>query len=232
MVEQVVNARRLAGDDVTNVVFMGMGEPLHNADAVLAAVDILLDNKGMAFSRNKVTVSTSGLVPEMKRFLAESEASLAVSLNATTDEIRSWIMPINRKYPLDSLLGLLRDTFPREHLGRHQRRVFFEYIMLEGVNDSDEDAERIIEIAKNLPCKVNLIYFNTHEGSEFRCSEQEHIRAFRQRLVDGGVMCTIRQSRGDEEMAACGQLGSPDALEDWKPPPPRLKKPRRLRESN
>ena len=107
---------------------------------MLTAVDILLDNKGMAFSRNKVTVSTSGLVPQMERFLQESEASLAVSLNATTDLIRNWIMPINRKYNLEELLGLLRREFPRKTLGRHQRQVFFEYIMLEGVNDSDEDA--------------------------------------------------------------------------------------------
>jgi 23S rRNA (adenine2503-C2)-methyltransferase len=118
----------------------------------------------------------------------------------------------------------------RYDTGRHQRQVFFEYIMLAGINDSDEDAERLIEISRNVPCKFNLIYFNTHEGSEFRCSEQEVIKAFRKKLVEGGAMCTIRQSRGDEEMAACGQLGSPESPEDWKPPPPRLKKPKRLRE--
>ena len=244
IVEQVVNARRLTGggatasggpgagrDEVTNVVFMGMGEPLHNIEAVLAAVDILTDTRGLAFSRNKVTVSTSGLVPEIERFLNESQGSLAVSLNATTDEIRSWIMPINRKYNLDKLLGVLKDNFPRVDMGRHQRQVFFEYIMLAGINDSDEDAERLLEISRTVPCKFNLIYFNTHEGSEFRCSDQETIKAFRKRLVEGGAMATIRQSRGDEEMAACGQLGSPDSPEDWKPPPPRLKKPKRLREA-
>jgi len=203
-----------------------MGEPLHNVDEVLRAVDVLLDNKGLAFSRNKVTVSTSGLVPQMERFLSESEASLAVSLNATTDYIRNWIMPINRKYNLESLLGLLRREFPRKTLGRHQRQVFFEYIMLEGVNDTDEDAERLIEIARDLPCKINLIYFNTHEGSEFRCSDQERIQAFRQKIVDGGVMCTIRQSRGDEEMSACGQLGKPEDDFNAKPMPPRMKDPR------
>jgi 23S rRNA (adenine2503-C2)-methyltransferase len=223
IVEQVVHARRMVGsDEVSNVVFMGMGEPLHNLDEVLTAVDILLDNKGMAFSRNKVTVSTSGLVPQMERFLQESEASLAVSLNATTDLIRNWIMPINRKYNLEELLGLLRREFPRKTLGRHQRQVFFEYIMLEGVNDSDEDAERLVEIAAGLPCKINLIYFNTHEGSEFKCSDQARIQAFRQKVVDGGVMCTIRQSRGDDDMAACGQLGSPGD----KPAPPRMRDPR------
>ena len=228
IVEQVVRARRMCdeGEEVSNVVFMGMGEPLHNIDEVLKAVDILLDPRGLAFSRNKVTVSTSGLVPQMERFLSESEASLAVSLNATTDYIRNWIMPINRKYNLDSLLGLLRREFPRTDLGRHQRQVFFEYIMLAGVNDSDEDADRLIEIAKSLPCKINLIYFNTHDGAEFKCSDQERIAAFRQRVSDAGVTCTIRVSRGDEEMSACGQLGSPGDFANWKPPPPRMRDPR------
>lgn len=150
-------------EEVTNVVFMGMGEPLHNIEAVLAAVDILVDTRGLAFSRNKVTVSTSGLVPEIERYLNESQGSLAVSLNATTDEIRSWIMPINRKYNMERLLGVLKDRFPRRDMGRHQRQVFFEYIMLAGINDSDEDAERLLEISRMVPCKFNLIYFNTHE---------------------------------------------------------------------
>jgi 23S rRNA (adenine2503-C2)-methyltransferase len=239
IVEQVVHARRLTGggrgadvrqrEEATNVVFMGMGEPLHNVDAVLTAVDVLTDPRGLAFSRNKVTVSTSGLVPEIERYLKESSGSLAVSLNATTDEIRSWIMPINRKYNLERLLGTLRENFPRQGAGRHQRHVFFEYILLAGINDSDEDAERLLEISRSMPSKFNLIYFNTHEGSEFRCSDEATIKAFRQKLVDGGAMATIRASRGDEEMAACGQLGSPDAPEDWKPAPPKLPKPRRLR---
>jgi 23S rRNA (adenine2503-C2)-methyltransferase len=239
IVEQVVHARRLTGggrgadvrqrEETTNVVFMGMGEPLHNVDAVLTAVDVLTDPRGLAFSRNKVTVSTSGLVPEIERYLKESSGSLAVSLNATTDEIRSWIMPINRKYNLERLLGTLRENFPRQGAGRHQRHVFFEYILLAGINDSDEDAERLLEISRSMPSKFNLIYFNTHEGSEFRCSDEATIKAFRQKLVDGGAMATIRASRGDEEMAACGQLGSPDAPEDWKPAPPKLPKPRRLR---
>ena len=239
IVEQVVNARRLTGggagadkrqrEETTNVVFMGMGEPLHNVDEVLTAVDVLTDPRGLAFSRNKVTVSTSGLVPEIERYLKESSGSLAVSLNATTDEIRSWIMPINRKYNLERLLGTLRENFPRRGAGRHQRHVFFEYILLAGINDSDEDAERLLEISRSMPCKFNLIYFNTHEGSEFRCSDEATIKAFRRKLADGGATATIRASRGDEEMAACGQLGSPDAPEDWKPAPPKLPKPRRLR---
>jgi 23S rRNA (adenine2503-C2)-methyltransferase len=227
IVEQVVHARRMVGaNEVSNVVFMGMGEPLHNVSEVLRACDILLDDKGLAFSRNKVTVSTSGLVPQMERFLRESEASLAVSLNATTDYIRNWIMPINRKYNLETLLGLLRREFPRAKLGRHQRQVFFEYIMLEGVNDSDEDADRLVDIARDVPCKINLIYFNTHDGSEFKCSDQERIKTFRQRISDAGVTCTIRQSRGDEEASACGQLGNPGDNALWKPEPPRMRDPR------
>jgi len=227
IVEQVVHARRMVGaNEVSNVVFMGMGEPLHNVSEVLRACDILLDDKGLAFSRNKVTVSTSGLVPQMERFLRESEASLAVSLNATTDYIRNWIMPINRKYNLETLLGLLRREFPRVKLGRHQRQVFFEYIMLEGVNDSDEDADRLVDIARDVPCKINLIYFNTHDGSEFKCSGQERIKAFKQRISDAGVTCTIRQSRGDEEASACGQLGNPGDNALWKPEPPRMRDPR------
>ena len=141
-------------------------------------------------------------------------------------------MPINRKYNLERLLGVLRDNFPRQNAGRHQRHVFFEYILLAGINDSDEDAKRLLEISRSMPCKFNLIYFNTHEGSELRCSEDATIKAFRQKLVDGGAMATIRASRGDEEMAACGQLGSPDAPEDWKPAPPKLPKPKRLREQD
>lgn len=231
IVSQVVTARRLVGPEkLTNVVFMGMGEPLHNADAVLAAVDVLLDPHGLAFSQNRVTVSTSGLVPEMRRFCRESPAQLAVSLNATTDEVRSWIMPINRKYNLEALLGALREEFPRGAHSRNvrQQKVFFEYIMLDGVNDSDEDADRLVEIARTVPCKVNLIHFNPHDGaSEFMPTPYERVRAFRDRLASAGIIATMRQSRGDDEMAACGQLG--DGPGDAVQPPPRMKPPPQFR---
>ena len=249
IVQQVVNARDIAGEDVTNVVFMGMGEPLHNTENVLKAVKIMTDPKGLNFSKNRVTVSTSGLIPGIERFLDESDAMLAVSLNATTNEIRNWIMPINRKYPLEDLLGVIRERFSvnsgsnssdrsssssssgsgeRAKRSRRQQRVFFEYIMLANVNDSFEDADRIIEISKTIPCKINLIYFNTHEGSEFTCSNQEHILAFRNYLLENGVLATIRKSRGDEEMAACGQLGKPEDQANWKPQPPRMKPPKSM----
>ena len=252
IVQQVVNARDIAGEDVTNVVFMGMGEPLHNTENVLKAVKIMTDPKGLNFSKNRVTVSTSGLIPGIERFLDESDAMLAVSLNATTNEIRNWIMPINRKYPLEDLLGVIRERFSdnsgsnssdrsssssssssggsgeRAKRSRRQQRVFFEYIMLANVNDSFEDADRIIQISKTIPCKINLIYFNTHEGSEFTCSNQEHILAFRNYLLENGVLATIRKSRGDEEMAACGQLGKPEDQANWKPQPPRMKPPKSM----
>ena len=203
-------------EETTNVVFMGMGEPLHNVDAVLTAVDVLTDPRGLAFSRNKVTVSTSGLVPEIERYLKESSGSLAVSLNATTDEIRSWIMPINRKYNLERLLGTLRENFPRRGAGRHQRHVFFEYILLAGINDSDEDAERLLEISRSMPCKFNLIYFNTHEGSEFRCSDEATIKAFqaetRGRRRDGDHPRQQR-GRGDGGVRAARLAGRAGGLE-------------------
>jgi len=213
---------------VDNVVFMGMGEPLHNLEAVLTAVDILVDEAGFALSHNKVTVSTSGLLPQMRRFLAESSACLAVSLNATTEEVRSYIMPLNRKHSLAELLATLRASFPRAGLGRAQTRVFFEYVMLAGVNDSEADKERLVAIATSLPCKVNLIEFNDHSDSGFTGSPPATVRAFRDALAAAGVTATVRESRGDDAMAACGQLGKPDDEEAWKPPPPRTKPPKAL----
>ena len=154
-------------------------------------------------------------------------------------------MPINRKYPLEDLLGVIRKRFSNnnnsssngsehaaERRSRRQQRVFFEYIMLANVNDSFEDADRIVEISKTIPCKINLIYFNTHEGSEFTCSNQEHILAFRNYLLENGVLATIRKSRGDEEMAACGQLGKPEDRAKWKPQPPRMKPPKSMSSSS
>lgn len=152
-----------------------------------------------------MTVSTSGLVPEMRRFIQESRANLAVSLHATNDELRSWIMPINRKYPLGELMQLLRDEFPRA--GARQRKVFFEYVMLKGVNDSLQDAKALLRLTAGVPCKVNLIHFNTHEGSEFEASSDETIYAFQDFLVKKGMTVTVRKSRGDDKMMACGQLG-------------------------
>ncbi|KAK9675560.1 hypothetical protein RND81_11G015200 [Saponaria officinalis] len=207
IVEQAVFARRLFTKEVgsiTNVVFMGMGEPLQNIDNVVRAADVMVDEQGLQFSPRKVTVSTSGLVPQLKRFLRESKCALAVSLNATTDEVRNWIMPINRKYNLELLLGTLRDEL------RHRRNytVLFEYVMLAGVNDSMEDAKRLIHLVKDIPCKINLISFNPHSGSYFKPTTDEKMIEFRNVLAAGGVTVLLRLSRGDDEMAACGQLGN------------------------
>jgi 23S rRNA (adenine2503-C2)-methyltransferase len=217
IVDQVVQTRRMfeAEQHISNVVFMGMGEPLHNPDNVIPATQVLLDDFGLKFSRRKVTVSTSGLVPAIRRFGAESDARLAVSLNATTDEVRDWIMPINRKHPLDELLGCLRE-FP---LGRGER-ITIEYVMLAGVNDTDDDAKRLVSIASNIACKVNLIPFNPHPGTEFASSPMDRINWFRDYLASRNVFATIRETRGDDRMAACGQLGTPGSKMPKRMAPP------------
>lgn len=205
IVDQVVQARRhFNAKDLrlTNIVFMGMGEPFHNPNNVIPATNILCDQKGLGFGTRKVTVSTSGLAPQIERFGKESNARLAVSLNATTDEIRDWIMPINRRYPLGVLLDTLRDYPYKEH-----ERVTFEYVMLNNVNDSMEDAARIVSLTEGIPCKINLIPFNPHEGTEFQSSPMEHIREFQKYLVSRNMSVTVRETRGDDGMAACGQLG-------------------------
>lgn len=212
IVEQAVFARRLFTSEIgsiTNVVFMGMGEPLHNIDNVIKAADIMVHDQGLHFSPRKVTVSTSGLVPQLRRFLHESNCTLAVSLNATTDEVRNWIMPINRKYKLDLLLETLRE----ELSFKHKYKVLFEYVMLEGINDSNEDAKRLIELVKGIPCKINLISFNPHSGSFFRPTKEERMIEFRNMLAEAGCVVLLRPSRGDDQMAACGQLGKPGTLQ-------------------
>ncbi|KAK9104503.1 hypothetical protein Scep_021347 [Stephania cephalantha] len=219
IVEQAVFARRLLTSEVgsiTNVVFMGMGEPLHNIDNVIKASDIMVDEQGLHFSPRKVTISTSGLVPQLKRFLHESSCALAVSLNATTDEVRNWIMPINRKYNLKLLLETLRD----ELQDKHNYKVLFEYVMLAGINDSFEDARRLIDLVQGIPCKINLISFNPHIGSPFRPTSDEKMIAFRNILAEAGCVVFLRLSRGDDQMAACGQLGNPGEIQA-----PRLRVP-------
>nr|GMD24680.1 dual-specificity RNA methyltransferase RlmN-like [Ipomoea batatas] len=212
IVEQAVLARRLLSSEVgpiTNVVFMGMGEPLHNTDNVIRAADILVDEQGLHFSPRKVTISTSGLVPQLKRFLRESNCALAVSLNATTDEVRNWIMPINRKYNLNLLLGTLKEELHT----KHNYKVLFEYVMLAGVNDSIEDAKRLIHLIHGIPCKINLISFNPHSGSLFKPTKEEKIIEFRNILAEAGCVVFLRLSRGDDQMAACGQLGNPGDIQ-------------------
>ncbi|KAK4535141.1 hypothetical protein CDCA_CDCA04G1166 [Cyanidium caldarium] len=230
IVDQVLRARELFErpdeDPATrlgNVVFMGMGEPLHNVDNVLRAVDILLHDKGLHLSHNKVTVSTAGLVPEMRRYLRESRAHLAVSLNATTDEVRSWIMPINRKYPIAQLMETLREEYAQGH--RRGDKVFIEYVLLHEVNDTLQDAQRLLQLTAHVPCKINLIPFNAHVGTEFRPSPLERVEAFRAHLHRRGATVTVRRQRGDDKMAACGQLGCPGERST----PPRMRVPSAFR---
>ncbi|KAK9188931.1 hypothetical protein WN944_020336 [Citrus x changshan-huyou] len=212
IVEQAVFARRLLSSEVgsiTNVVFMGMGEPLHNVENVIKAANIMVHEQGLHFSPRKVTVSTSGLVPQLKQFLNESNCALAVSLNATTDEVRNWIMPINRKYKL----GLLIETLREELRFKNNYKVLFEYVMLAGVNDSFDDAKRLIGLVQGIPCKINLISFNPHCGSQFTPTTDEKMIEFRNILAGAGCTVFLRLSRGDDQMAACGQLGNPGAIQ-------------------
>lgn len=207
IVDQVVMAKRLFEREgrIGNVVFMGEGEPAHNLDNVMRAVETMIDLDGLHISHNKITVSTSGLVPEIRRFAEVCKANLAVSLHATNNELRSWLMPINRKYPLEELMQALRDVFPRDRV--RQQKVFFQYVMLKGVNDSLVDAKELLRLTSGVPCKINLIHFNSHEGTEFEASDDNTMLAFQDFLVKKGMTVTIRKSRGDDKMMACGQLG-------------------------
>ncbi len=187
---------------LTNLVLMGMGEPLANFEEVLHALKIVTSEKGLDFSSRRVTVSTDGLVPEIGR-LGKSgvKVNLAVSLNATTDEVRDRIMPVNLRYPIKELLAACK-RFPLEP----RRRITFEYVMLKDVNDSREDAERLARLLRGIQCKVNLIPFNPFPGSAFKRPEDAAVRRFQKVLLDNRYIAPIRESRGRDINAACGQL--------------------------
>jgi len=184
-----------------NIVLMGMGEPLHNLDNVVMALQILYASDGFDFGPRKVTLSTCGLVPEMRQLGERIKVGLAVSLNATTDEIRDRLMPVNRRYPLRELLKACRDypLQPRE-------RITFEYILLSGVNDSLDDARRLVKLLHGIKAKVNLIPFNAHPGNSFRSPSEQQIRAFQSLLMESGLVAIRRASKGQDIAAACGQL--------------------------
>jgi 23S rRNA (adenine2503-C2)-methyltransferase len=188
---------------ITNIVFMGMGEPLHNVKNIAKACQILLDEDGMNFSKRKVTVSTSGLVPGIEELYQKTDVSLAISLNASTDEQRSEIMPVNRRWNIATLLAACRKV----PLGSH-RRITFEYVLLKNFNDQPDDAKRVIQLLKGIPSKVNLIPFNEHSGSEFKRPDDSTVMRFQKILLDAGVTTTVRISRGRDILAACGQLRS------------------------
>ncbi|KAF0221519.1 MAG: hypothetical protein FD174_288 [Geobacteraceae bacterium] len=199
IVNQVCAVKREA--EVRNVVFMGMGEPLANLENVIRALKIIISPDGMQFSSRRVTVSTAGLVPEMGLLGKEVAVNLAVSLNATTDELRDRLMPVNRRYPLAELLAACK-RFPLPA----RRMITFEYVMINGVNDSIDDAKRLVRLISHIPAKVNLIPFNEHEGCSYRKPEQEAIDRVHKFLLDKHITVITRSSRGADISAACGQL--------------------------
>lgn len=190
------------GRRVTNVVMMGMGEPLLNYSNVVAAMDLMLDDNAYGLSKRRVTLSTSGLVPQMSKLKVDSPVALAVSLHAPNDELRNELVPINKKYPLAQLIPLCESYFENES----RRRVTFEYVMLAGINDSLEQAEELAELIKNVPCKVNLIPFNPFVGSGYKRSSNSAINRFRDYLIEKGINTITRKTRGEDIDAACGQL--------------------------
>jgi 23S rRNA (adenine2503-C2)-methyltransferase len=209
IVTQVYRATALASRRPTNLVFMGMGEPLHNFDNVSRALALLEHPWGAGFSPRRLTVSTAGLVPGIEKLGALSPApNLAISLNATTDEVRDRIMPINKKWPIARLLDAAR-RFPLSH----GRRVTFEYVLLAGVNDSDADADRLPRLLRGIPAKVNLIPWNPFQGPEFQRPSAERIRTFQERLRMADVAVYIRSPRGDDIDAACGQLAAREPVQ-------------------
>lgn len=189
---------------LSNVVLMGMGEPLYNFESVRDAMSIVMDGDGIALSRRRVTLSTSGVVPEIARTATEIGCQLAVSFHATTDEVRDKLVPINRKWPIATLLEALR-AYPRLS---NSERITFEYVMLRDVNDSDADARRLVRLIEGIPAKINLIPFNEWPGAPYRRSDWDRIEAFADIVYKAGYASPIRTPRGEDIMAACGQLKS------------------------
>ncbi len=189
---------------LSNIVLMGMGEPLYNFENVRDAMKIAMDEEGIQLSRRRITLSTSGVVPEIERTADEIGCQLAVSFHATTDEVRNTLVPINKRWNIEELLASLR-TYPR---GRNSERITFEYVMLDGVNDSDEDAHRLIKLIEGIPAKINLIPFNEWPGAPYKRSSNNRIRRFADIIYKAGYASPIRTPRGEDIMAACGQLKS------------------------
>ena len=212
IVLQVIAARDDLGEwpttqekrKLTNIVFMGMGEPLYNTEQVGDSLDIICDPEGLGIGRRRITVSTSGVVPEIGPMGARTSAMLAISLHAANDELREQIMPINRKYPLKELMQACRD-YPGLS---NSRRITFEYVMLKGVNDSPKHAKQLIKLLKGIPSKVNLIPFNPWPGTDYECSDWETIETFADMVNRAGYASPIRTPRGRDILAACGQLKS------------------------
>jgi len=189
---------------LSNIVLMGMGEPLYNFDAVRDAMKIAMDGEGISLSRRRITLSTSGVVPEIARAGEEIGCMLAISFHATTDEVRDKLVPINKKWNIETLLEGLK-AYPKLS---NSERITFEYVMLDGVNDSDEDARRLVRLIAGIPAKINLIPFNEWPGAPYRRSSDERIKSFANIIYKAGYASPIRTPRGEDIMAACGQLKS------------------------
>jgi 23S rRNA (adenine2503-C2)-methyltransferase len=192
------------GRFVSNIVFMGMGEPLYNFDNVAAAIEVMADGEGLSISKRRITVSTSGVVPVIERLGAEVGPMLAISLHAVRDELRNELVPLNKKYPLRDLLEACR-TYPGVS---NAKRITFEYVMLKGVNDSLADAKGLVRLLKGIPAKINLIPFNPWPGARYECSDWETIERFSEVIFRAGYASPVRTPRGRDILAACGQLKS------------------------
>ncbi len=202
IIGQVWLATRELGRPPTNVVMMGMGEPLANFQPVVTAMDVMQDDLTYMISKARVTLSTSGVVPNLYRLREVSDVSLAVSLHAPTNELRDKLVPINRKYPLEQLIPACREYIK----GDKRRKITWEYVMLDGVNDSIGHAKALIRLLEGTPSKLNLIPFNPFPGTDYKTSPPEQVEAFRQKLRKAGIMAITRKTRGDDIDAACGQL--------------------------
>jgi 23S rRNA (adenine2503-C2)-methyltransferase len=189
---------------LSNIVFMGMGEPLYNLGQVADAIEIISDNEGIGISRRRITVSTSGVVPQLEALGDKTQAMLAISLHATNDALRDVLVPLNKKYPLEQLIAGIR-AYPGLS---NARRVTFEYVMLKGVNDSMADAKALVKMLKGIPAKINLIPFNPWPGSQYECSDWEQIEKFSEIVFNAGYASPVRTPRGRDILAACGQLKS------------------------
>lgn len=201
--DQIIQARRLMeqGQEIKNCVLMGMGEPLDNYDNTIKAIKIMTEEAGMGFGSRRITVSTCGIAPAIRRLGSDISVNLAVSLNAADNETRSELMPINRKYPLTELLAACRDyRLPR------RRMVTFEYVLIGGINSSPRDAQQLCRLLKDIRCKINLIVLNKVPGSPFHPPAPREVSEFQQILMDQNFTAIIRESRGEDIMAACGQL--------------------------
>ena len=207
IVAQVLFVSRLLkskGLKLGNIVVMGMGEPFYNYDAVMKAVDILCDPKGMGFSERKITISTVGIVPRIEQFTAEKhQVNLAVSLHAPSDAVRDQIIPANKKYPLDSLLEACRN-----YTEKTERRILFEYTLIHGLNDDYENADLLCRRLKGMPCQVNLIPLNDTKKYEGSGADQDRLQSFKSVLDKNGIPCTVRLKRGIDIDAGCGQLAA------------------------